>query len=677
MNVPTDLLAKIDQAITHYPASKRSASLPLLHLWQEHFGFISDEAVRWISAKLELQPIHILELVTFYPMFRRVPAGARHIRVCRTLSCAMAGSYELKEKIAAAAGIDLAKWQAAHDGAAHGDEEHSHAVGKTPDIEQAVHNAGHGNPIAVSPDGKYSIEFVECLASCGSAPVAMVDDLFKENIVLADAAKLLKLKRSDATLPKVLAPHPREKRIVFKNIDREGWTNDLDCYVKDGGYETLKKALTSMKPEAIVEEVKKSGLRGRGGAGFPCGVKWGFIKRGGPKPTYLICNADESEPGTFKDRYIIHQDPHQLLEGMILSCFGVDAHLAYIYIRGEFPEGAEILEKALAEARAKGFLGKNILGSGFDLEIYVHRGAGAYICGEETGLIESLEGKRAYPRIKPPYFPAVLGLYQCPTIVNNVETLCDVKHILAMGGGAEYAKLGRPNNTGTRILCVSGDVQRPGYYEVEVGSVTLGELIHEICGGLKEGRKLKAVIPGGSSAKVLKAGETYEIKDQQVRLEDIPMDFDTLAAAGSMAGSGGVIVMDDSRDMVAMLNNINEFYAHESCGQCTPCREGALWMKKITDRVLAGGGTQSDPDLLKQIGDNIAGKTICAFGEACAWPTQSFVLKFRDEFTARAQKETPPPMPPEYLPEELIEHEKIETLHDKRTGSPLAPAATK
>ena len=654
MNVPPELLAKIDEAITLYPASKRSASLPLLHLWQEHFGFISDEAVAWIAEKLELEPINILELVTFYPMFRRQPAGKRHIRVCRTLSCSMAGSYKLRDEIAAAAGIDLKKWQ----------EENAHHA-----------NADHGNPIAVSADGEYSVEFVECLASCGSAPVAMVDDYFKENVKPEDAARLLKLQRSDATLPRVRAPHPREKRVVFKNIDREGWTNDIDCYLGDGGYEQLKKAF-KMKPEEIVDEVKKSGVRGRGGAGFPCGVKWSFIKPGGPKPTYLICNADESEPGTFKDRYILHQDPHQLLEGMIISCFAVDAHLAYIYIRGEFPEGAQILEKALAEARAKNFLGKNILGSGFDLEIYVHRGAGAYICGEETGLIESLEGKRAYPRIKPPYFPAVLGLYQCPTIVNNVETLCDVKHIIGMSG-AEFAKIGKPNNTGTRILCVSGDVKKPGYFEVEVGSVTLGELINDICGGLNEGRKLKAVIPGGSSAKVLKAGEKYKIKDKEVALEDIPMDFDTLAAAGSMAGSGGVIVMDDTRDMVETLNNINEFYAHESCGQCTPCREGALWMKKITHRLLEGGGTEKDPDILKNVADNIAGKTICAFGEACAWPTQSFVLKFREEFTTRSTKETPPPMPPEYVSEELIEHEKIETLHDHRTGAPFAPAATK
>jgi NADH-quinone oxidoreductase subunit F len=356
----------------------------------------------------------------------------------------------------------------------------------------------------------------------------------------------------------------------------------------------------------------------------------------------------------------------------------VGANLAYIYVRGEFPEAATILENALREARGRGFLGKNILGSGFDLEIYVHRGAGAYICGEETGLIESLEGKRPYPRIKPPYFPAVLGLYMCPTIVNNVETLCNVKHIVRMGG-AEYAKMGRPNNTGTRVLCVSGDVQRPGYYELEVGSVTLGQLIHEICGGLKPGRTLKAVIPGGSSAKVLKAGESYKVNQQQVALEDLVMDFDTLAAAGSMAGSGGVIVMDDTRDMVKVLNNINEFYAHESCGQCTPCREGALWMKKITDRIVAGGGVAKDVETLKGVADNIAGKTICAFGEACSWPTQSFVAKFREEFSGVATKQVPPPMPPEYTAVELVAHQTIEPVPAPRGNGAeiMAPAATR
>ncbi|HQZ27312.1 MAG TPA: NADH-quinone oxidoreductase subunit NuoF [Verrucomicrobiales bacterium] len=428
-------------------------------------------------------------------------------------------------------------------------------------------------------------------------------------------------------------PHAKEHRVIFRNVDREGWDTSIDTALKAGGYEQLKKAL-KMQRQEITDEVKKAGLRGRGGAGFPCGVKWGFIPPTNTKPVYLICNADESEPGTFKDRYILHQDPHQLIEGMVISCFAVGANLSYIYIREEFPEAAKILETAIAEAREKGFLGKDILGSGFDLEIYVHRGAGAYICGEETGLIESLEGKRPYPRIKPPYFPAAMGLYLCPTIVNNVETLCHVKHILEIGADA-WAKTGTPNNTGTRILCVSGDVQKPGYFEVEVGKVTMGELINDMCGGLKPGRELKAVIPGGSSAKVLRADEIFTVgrgeDARKLTIWDIPMDFDTLAACGSMAGSGGVIVIDDSRSISWVLNNINNFYAHESCGQCTPCREGSLWMKKITDRLVAGKASPSDIDTLDGVARNIDGRTICAFGEASAWPTESFVEKFREE----------------------------------------------
>src|SRR5215813_3225620 len=352
---------------------------------------------------------------------------------------------------------------------------------------------------------------------------------------------------------------PSEHRLILKYADQPGYTPDIECYLKHGGYEVLKKTLAiqpkdlpdgkKVSPqEQIRDDVKLSGLRGRGGAGFSCGLKWSFVDRRGGKPIYLICNADESEPGTFKDRQILHKDPHQMIEGMIISCFANDVHLAYIYIRGEFPEGARILNRALAEARAKNFLGKNILGSGFNLEIHVHRGAGAYICGEETGLIESLEGKRPYPRIKPPYFPAVLGLYMCPTIVNNVETLCAVKHIVAMGG-AEYARLGTPNNTGTRIVSLSGHVKKPGYYEVEVGKATIGQLINEpeFAGGLLPGRKLKAVIPGGSSAKVFKAGEKFKLKrkgpdgkdtEQEMDMLDLPYDFDSLIAAGSMSGSG-------------------------------------------------------------------------------------------------------------------------------------------
>lgn len=625
--VPAELEREMDAAIARYPQDRqRSAAMPLLHLWQEHFGFISEDAVTWIANKLGLQPINILELVSFYPMYRASPTGKTHIRVCRTLSCAMAGSYDLMKKL-------------------------RKTIGANPD---------------------YSIEFVECLASCGTAPVCMVGDELRENVDPNSAVELLfnppSARSSPAAAGNPQSPHPLEYRLVYKNVGRADWTTDIDCYLREGGYDDLRKAV-KMTREEIVNEVKTSALRGRGGAGFPCGVKWSFIKPDEKKPVYLICNADESEPGTFKDRYIIHQDPHQLLEAIAISCFAINAGTAYIYIRGEFPEGARILERAIAEARAHNFLGKNILGTGFNVEVYIHRGAGAYICGEETGLIESLEGKRGYPRIKPPYFPAVLGLYLCPTIVNNVETLCHVKHIIHMGG-AKYSRLGRPNNTGTRIVCVSGDVLRPGYFEIEVGAVTMGQLIYEMAGGLREGRTLKAVIPGGTSAKVLRADERFKLKQKQpdgstvereISIDEIPMDFDSLAAVGSMAGSGGVIVLDDSRDMVWALNNINEFYAHESCGQCTPCREGSLWMKKITDRMLLGGGVTEDPKTLRTIGDNIAGRTICAFGEACAWPTQSFVQKFPEEFAARAQKPVPPPLPPELTPEELIEEEQIPT----------------
>jgi NADH-quinone oxidoreductase subunit F len=450
---------------------------------------------------------------------------------------------------------------------------------------------------------------------------------------------------------------PQEYRQILQHADEPGYMPDLDCYLRHSGYEVLKSALrltpktlpngkTLTGPEQLRQEVMVSGLRGRGGAGFSCGLKWSFVDRKSGKPIYLICNADESEPGTFKDKQIIHKDPHQMIEGMIIASYANDVHLAYIYIRGEFAEGAKILDRALKEARAKNFLGRNILGSGYDLEIHVHRGAGAYICGEETGLIESLEGKRAYPRIKPPYFPAVLGLYLCPTIVNNVETLCAVKHIVAMGG-AQYAKLGTPNNTGTRIVSISGQVRKPGYYEVEVGKVTLGELINDPAfgGGLRDGRKLKAVIPGGSSAKAFKAGERFKLKrrsldgketEQELDMLDLPYDFDSLIAAGSMSGSGAIIVLDDSADIVEALANIAEFYAHESCGQCTPCREGSLWMAKALHRLAHGEGRANDADYLVRIADNIpGGRTICAFGEACAWPVQSFVGKFKEEFVAR------------------------------------------
>ncbi len=433
---------------------------------------------------------------------------------------------------------------------------------------------------------------------------------------------------------------PKERKIILKNADISSYSNKISCYLKSGGYKTLKKSLKK-KPEEIGEEVLKSGVRGRGGAGFPTGMKWKFLDRKSGKPIYLICNADESEPGTFKDRQIIHKDPHQLIEGMMISAFAIQAKQAFIYIRAEFFEGAKILERAIEEAKDKGFCGENIEGSGYSCDLVVHRGAGAYICGEETGLIESLEGKRPNPRIKPPYFPAVLGLYQCPTIVNNVETLCNVKHIMEMGGD-KFSKIGRPNNTGTRIWCVSGQVNKPGYFEFECGALTLGEMIYDVCGGLLPGRTLQAVIPGGSSAKVLRADERFTgvLKDGTEfdwAIEDIPLDFDGPMAAGTMSGSGGIVIMDNTVDMVEAMANINAFYAHESCGQCTPCREGSLWMKKISTRMCSGEAREEDTDLLLDVANQIEGRTICAFGEAAAWPTQSFVKKFRKDFLRKAK----------------------------------------
>jgi NADH-quinone oxidoreductase subunit F len=406
--------------------------------------------------------------------------------------------------------------------------------------------------------------------------------------------------------------------ILTRNIHKAG-SDTLEVYLAGGGYAGLRRVLKEFTPEAFVEEVRNSGLRGRGGAGFPTGVKWGFLPGDLDKPRYLCVNADESEPGTFKDRLLLEKDPHLVLEGTILSAWAIRSRTAFIYIRGEFHEGARILERAIAEARGKGFLGKNILGSGFDLEVIVHRGAGAYICGEETALLESLEGKRGLPRLKPP-FPAVVGLYGCPTIINNVETLANVT-LIAERGAAWYASIGRPKNTGPKLFCLSGHVRRPGVYEAPLG-VPLRELIYDHAGGmLHPDRPLKAVVPGGSSMKILPAARA-----------DVLMDFDSLAAAGTMLGSAGGFVMDTSVCIVDALLNIARFYAHESCGQCTPCREGTGWFVKILRRLESGEGRPGDVDLLAGVARQVEGNTICPFGEAIAWPVQSYVESFREEF---------------------------------------------
>ena len=403
----------------------------------------------------------------------------------------------------------------------------------------------------------------------------------------------------------------------------------IATYLAAGGYEGWKKAL-AMAPDAVTREVTDSELRGRGGAGFPTGRKWSFVPKDHPGPRYLICNADESEPGTFKDREIIEHDPHQVIEGIAIASYAVGAKTAYIYIRGEFVRWARILEEAIEEARRAGFLGKNVLGSGFDLDVWVHRGAGAYICGEETALLESLEGKRGFPRLKPP-FPAVVGAFGKPTVVNNVETLACVPHIMTRGAHW-FASIGRARNTGPKLFSVSGHVNRPGVYELPLG-VTFREIIHEHCGGIRGGRKLKAFFPGGTSAPIMTAAEV-----------DVQADFDACAQAGTMLGSGGVIVLDETVDMVEAAANVAHFYAHESCGQCTPCREGADWCKDVLDRMVEGHARAADPETLLRICRfSSSGMTICPLGDAYALPISSMVNKFREEFDRRIGTATPLP----------------------------------
>jgi NADH-quinone oxidoreductase subunit F len=400
----------------------------------------------------------------------------------------------------------------------------------------------------------------------------------------------------------------------FKNPEAQTY----DGYVKAGGYAALKKALT-MKPEEIIEEVKKGNLRGRGGAGFPAGVKWGFLPKNYTGPKYLCVNADEGEPGTFKDGPLMEFDPHQMLEGIAITCYATDIHSAYVYIRGEFHKAFRAVELAIEECYAKGIFGPNVMGSNFSLECRPHPGAGAYICGEETGLISSLEGKKGFPKLKPP-FPAIKGLFDCPTLVNNVETLACVPHIINMGAEA-WAALGCEKNGGTKLYCVSGQISKPGLYELP-HSVTLKELLYDHCGGPLSGRTIKAVIPGGSSAKILKAPDEIDVR----------MDFDSLGKAGTMLGSAAVIVIDDSTSMVRALDNLLRFYAHESCGQCTPCREGTKWISKIIRRVANGQGEIEDLDKILGILTNMVGNTICVLADAAAFPAESFIKKFRPEF---------------------------------------------
>ncbi len=408
------------------------------------------------------------------------------------------------------------------------------------------------------------------------------------------------------------------EQILFKHVEGSRLT-DISNYLSIGGYESVKKALTSMTPDQVIEEVKKSGVRGRGGAGFPAGMKWSFVPKDFKGPRYLCCNADESEPGTFKDREIIEKNPHLLIEGMIIASYAINSELSFIYIRGEFAKGAAILESAVSQARQHGMLGERLFGTNYSLDIIVHRGAGAYVCGEETGLIESIEGKRGNPRVRPP-FPAVVGVFKKPTVVNNVETLASVPSIIK-NGSQWYASIGiPPKNTGTKLYGISGHVKKPGVYELPM-STSLREIIYNYAGGIRDDKKLKGVIPGGSSTPVLLPEEI-----------DVKMDFDSLPQIGSMLGSGAVIVMDESTCMVKQSLILADFYADESCGQCTPCREGTVWMKKILDRLEHGEGRQGDIELLERVSNNIMGNTLCPLGDAAAMMMLGFLKKFKQEF---------------------------------------------
>jgi NADH-quinone oxidoreductase subunit F len=584
MTLPDALEAKFAQLLTRYPV-KRSALVPMLLYAQDTFGQINDDMIAEIARRLDLNTLQVTETLAYYSMLRRKPAGRYHVQVCTNIACMLRGGHRIYEHVRTRLGV--------------GNKE-------------------------TTADGQFSLEEVECIGACTGAPAMQVNYDFYENLTPQKVDNILaQLEKNRQPQPEpypagsIHQRHPAEVPVISRRFGIPK-SNTLEVYRKHEGYQALEKALKQMTPEQIIEEVKKSNLRGRGGAGFPAGMKWSFVPKDSPKPRYIIANADESEPGTCKDRPLMEFDPHQLIEGMVIAGRSVNAHQGYIYVRGEYRYVLEILDRAVAEAYAAGYLGKNILGSGFDFDLCTHTGAGAYECGEESALMESLEGKRGYPRIRPP-FPAVVGLYGCPTIINNVETLSNVAPII-LKGGEWYAGLGTPRNGGTRLFCVSGHVNKPGIYELPLG-FNLLRMINEVAGGVRGGKKLKAVIPGGSSCPFLKAEEA-----------DIPMDFDSLAKAGSMLGSGGVVIIDEETCMVDVARRIMHFYAHESCGWCIPCREGTNWLRRLLDRFHDGGGRPEDIPLVGELATNMLGRTFCPLGDAAAMPTISIAKKWQHEF---------------------------------------------
>jgi NADH-quinone oxidoreductase subunit F len=611
--------AEIAEIIARYPEGRqRSAILPALYVIQREYGYCAVQPQNELAEILDLAPAEVGAVVGFYNMFHEQPKGEYHVEVCTNVPCMLRGAGECMHHFEEKLGIH------------------------------------HGQK---TEDGKFALDHMECLGSCGSAPMVAITEqktgqirYFEELDSAADVEKVVALIESgngfvdlERWTPegdpdntgKAAGPYRfggMEPRYLMARVDTPNG-HTLESYEADGGYETARRVLNEMTSAEVIEQVKNSGIRGRGGAGFPTGVKWGFIPKG-IYPRYLVVNADESEPGTFKDRIIMEYDPHQLIEGIIMSAHAIEAERCYIYIRGEYYFGYTRLVEAIAGAEAKGYLGENIFGSGKNLQVVVHRGAGAYECGEETAQLSSLEGYRGQPRLKPP-FPAVEGLYAKPTIVNNVESIANVTHVMRHGVDW-YKQFGTEKSPGMRIFCLSGNVKTPGVYELP-HSTPLRELIYTYGGGpVNDDVPIKAVVPGGLSMKLLTANQL-----------DTLLDYEAVADAGSLLGSAGIIVIDESNSMVSVARRTLSFYREESCGKCTPCREGTAWLEKILIRMEEGGGRTKDLALLEYIARNIAGKSFCPFGEAAVWGLQSNLAKFRNEFNLHITETNPSELGPE------------------------------
>jgi NADH-quinone oxidoreductase subunit F len=571
--------ARIQAEQQNFPHA-RAALLPALHLAQAEHGCLSRRVIDEVAELLGLLPIHVQEVVSFYPMFHDRPVGRCHIQVCTNIACALAGARRLVTQVETALGIRSGE---------------------------------------VTGDGAFSLAEVECLGSCGTAPVLQLNDRpFVERATAADVGRLLagadprELERAPLIS---MVPDGVEGYLLPPNGQARC---AIDEYLAAGGYQAARQAWHELQPEQIADLVKAAGLRGRGGAGFVTGAKWGFMPKESARPCYLAVNGDESEPGTFKDRQILERNPHQFLDGVLIAGRAIRAVAAYVYIRGEYVTPYRRLMDAIAQAYARGFFGDNVMGSGRKFDIYVQRGAGAYICGEETGMLESMEGKKGQPRKRPPY-PAGWGLWGCPTTVNNVETLAHVPVILQRGPDW-FKSVGSGNSTGNTLFGVSGHVRRPGVYELPLGT-PLDDIIERHAGGLANGRPLKAVIPGGVSMPVLAADQV------QVR-----MDHDSLQKAGTLLGTGGIVVMDDSACMVRAAAVIARFFRHESCGQCTQCREGTAFLYKLLTRIDRGDGAAQDLQTIDSVCGFMEGQTICALSDAAAWAAGGFLRRFRGDF---------------------------------------------